>query len=938
MAKKRVRARVPKAKRRNLKLWAEGARESILSPHIEDYADSIERGWRFERECFQRISNEFHARIDWRLKDAEEPALPLPDFDPKAPLPELERLSDAEEQERQQRMDMLDARIRRWLKYRVKRLRKHVQTKINSDKDPWAILLAKLSGVTAPPKARQGYQQFMRESYAQLDCPIEAVVKERWAETAAEGSSVATSKEPNAPFRAKVLRELFAALPQSEQEDYKERAKAEAVAARAAYDKSLKEEPGKTPQARQAAIDTLGSFVAPILQGIFDRTGLHTVLLLGGPIPKYGGDLRTIHVSFGRNRSAAKSHFPLWDQPRFNSVLGLMKEYLETAFNKADCAATALPTGLEGAKFTIDEESESESDSDSNASLESSGDEESDDEEKPPRKKKKGAAKAKAKETRAEKSAPTPAQVADANRLAYARMKENERQANIAQNKALLQPLVDGHNADKERWRLEDAEKKKNAAEKGKKSAERKRKAPAEAGPTAPRKSRRLAKDGSASTATEDENTLPVVNAGGTQAPLRPADPSAASGSLLPVVITPANTPGLPTGADAGAKPPTASIITEGADATASTLPVDPGDASPVNDALTPPALPAGAAPVDPGDASPVNEALTPPALAAGAADAPVDPGDASPVNEALTPPALAAGAADAPVDPGDASPVNDAITPPALAAGAADATLHTVTEGAPPINEPRIPPPPPAGAPDASASAKPPTPLTDPGDASPEPLIPSPEGGAAVKSSGAAIPKKQKGVRGSMPSRDDLRAGVAAHAFDFGPEAPTWLRESVRVLLHVDLGCHYRSLVETLIRVECKLGFDENPQTGVSGEARPAEVSRWIKSGRGIRQKGPYDAGITDLRDYADRWWGWWDSLQPVWRKRARDNKWESGGNTQMIVIGTRSGSLARTGEGGWDDDNREEWERAVADVVWILEGLEQAVPAPKKKRARAT
>jgi hypothetical protein len=43
-----------------------------------------------------------------------------------------------------------------------------------------------------------------------------------------------------------------------------------------------------------SAIDSLGSFVAPILQGIHERTGLNSVLLLGGPVPKYGGDLRTI--------------------------------------------------------------------------------------------------------------------------------------------------------------------------------------------------------------------------------------------------------------------------------------------------------------------------------------------------------------------------------------------------------------------------------------------------------------------------------------------------------------------------------------------------------------------------------------------------------------------------------------------------------------------
>jgi hypothetical protein len=41
-------------------------------------------------------------------------------------------------------------------------------------------------------------------------------------------------------------------------------------------------------------IDEVGNFLGPILQGILERTGLHSVVILGGPIPKYGGDLRTV--------------------------------------------------------------------------------------------------------------------------------------------------------------------------------------------------------------------------------------------------------------------------------------------------------------------------------------------------------------------------------------------------------------------------------------------------------------------------------------------------------------------------------------------------------------------------------------------------------------------------------------------------------------------
>jgi hypothetical protein len=115
-------------------------------------------------------------------------------------------------------------------------------------KDPYAVLLAKLSGVTSPPKARQGYQQMMHEAYAEKVAPILA---ERWAEQHGEGSDLRTSKEPTATFWAQISREVFAAMSQADRDGYGARAKAEAASARAAYDKLLKQVPSQTPEAKQ---------------------------------------------------------------------------------------------------------------------------------------------------------------------------------------------------------------------------------------------------------------------------------------------------------------------------------------------------------------------------------------------------------------------------------------------------------------------------------------------------------------------------------------------------------------------------------------------------------------------------------------------------------------------------------------------------------------
>ncbi|KAJ6458986.1 hypothetical protein C8R45DRAFT_1031174 [Mycena sanguinolenta] len=313
MPSQKKRKRVPKESRQNLRLWAEGIRETnILAPHIEAYSDALERGWCAERECLQKICNEFHAKIDWRLPDHEEPQLPLPDYDPL--VEEIEEELSEEEVAKRAHIAVLNARIRHWLKYRVRQLRKLLRTHLNPSHDPWALLLAKLCGVNPPPKARQAYHQFMHEKYQSLIAPV---VAERWAESVGDGSNLQTKKDPDGPFRAKVAREMFAELSQGEQKEYATRAKEEAAEARKKFDEDLKKPPSKAPEDRQACIDRMGAFVGPILQGIYERTGLHSTILMGGPIPGYVGNCgpfscRTVvqgtvpHISLTGRRSVGR--------------------------------------------------------------------------------------------------------------------------------------------------------------------------------------------------------------------------------------------------------------------------------------------------------------------------------------------------------------------------------------------------------------------------------------------------------------------------------------------------------------------------------------------------------------------------------------------------------------------------------------------------------
>ncbi|KAJ7863692.1 hypothetical protein B0H13DRAFT_1534162, partial [Mycena leptocephala] len=160
------------------------------------------------------------------------------------------------------------------------------------------------------------------------------------------------------------------------------------------------------------------------------------------------------------------------------------------------------------------------------------------------------------------------------------------------------------------------------------------------------------------------------------------------------------------------------------------------------------------------------------------------------------------------------------------------------------------------------------------------------------------------------------------------------WLPETLEVLSRRDLGVHYRSLLETLIRVEELFGFEEMLRKGVAKELRPKEVSVWIGNA--------YDAAITDLDDYAIWWQTWWDSLQPTWRGRQGeqwriyeefDRNWDWGtlaskgpNGGLSIVASLYFWGAARKQQGltsGWEALNQAKWHAAVQDVLWVYEGV---------------
>ncbi|KAJ7856830.1 hypothetical protein B0H14DRAFT_2352477, partial [Mycena olivaceomarginata] len=112
-------------------------------------------------------------------------------------------------------------------------------------------------------------------------------------------------------------------------------------------------------------------------------------------------------------------------------------------------------------------------------------------------------------------------------------------------------------------------------------------------------------------------------------------------------------------------------------------------------------------------------------------------------------------------------------------------------------------------------------------------------------------------------------------------------------------------------------------PSTGC-----PAEVSRWIG---GNRTKVPE---VRSVNAYTRAWWRWWGSMQSEWCVCMVDGKWEVqaqygewedellvwGKNGHLVLIA----SLYFWGRAVLESPTLHlDWEAAVLDVTWILEGI---------------
>lgn len=142
--------------------------------------------------------------------------------------------------------------IRRWLKYRVHRLNSRLKPSMDPEKNPYAGLLAKLSGVEPPKKrARQAFQQYMHESLDKLKPLFDAAWEEK------KKAGLQASDRNDATFRANIAREEFSKLSATEKKQYEANAQAEKLRDAERYEAALKAAMAKTPANRLRCVQSL---------------------------------------------------------------------------------------------------------------------------------------------------------------------------------------------------------------------------------------------------------------------------------------------------------------------------------------------------------------------------------------------------------------------------------------------------------------------------------------------------------------------------------------------------------------------------------------------------------------------------------------------------------------------------------------------------------
>ncbi|KAF9042625.1 hypothetical protein BDZ89DRAFT_944124, partial [Hymenopellis radicata] len=162
----------------------------------------------------------------------------------------------------------------------------------------------------------------------------------------------------------------------------------------------------------------------------------------------------------------------------------------------------------------------------------------------------------------------------------------------------------------------------------------------------------------------------------------------------------------------------------------------------------------------------------------------------------------------------------------------------------------------------------------------------------------------------------------------------PAWLGDAVDEFSGAEGNADMRRLLLTLLEIECQLGFDLKwKETRLPAAKRPQLVSRWINLGR-TERTGRLSLTDKDTAKFVQSYGEWWDLMQPSWRTKGEDGRWErgmygdaweklnvnGGPNGFLSVVAALSYWATASAQGKW---SRSDWEKAEEDARWVMIGF---------------
>ncbi|THH28041.1 hypothetical protein EUX98_g6149 [Antrodiella citrinella] len=182
----------------------------------------------------------------------------------------------------------------------------------------------------------------------------------------------------------------------------------------------------------------------------------------------------------------------------------------------------------------------------------------------------------------------------------------------------------------------------------------------------------------------------------------------------------------------------------------------------------------------------------------------------------------------------------------------------------------------------------------------------------------------------GSSDPQDDADHDCLPPSIPMTAVKHKWFVTAVSYL-QVDLGKHYTALIVQWIELEGVYDYSRT-RTAMSTKCQPLELKAWY-----AKNTEPDIQRIT-LEEFASRFWRWWNSLQPIWRKENRDRTvrvdsklgWtilekhgRQGWYGLMVYIKWWGLKLQDLGAIDGADGHRDKWRAAIVDLSEMMGGL---------------